>query len=372
MKIVAPAARLGGALLALAGAGLLASGCATPTEPRFTSFQGWKNFETFQRVTNGNGVTLTSPRLKTGGAWRELIVSWNASCPPGAHLRAEARGFHAGRPTKFYTLGLWSEDTAGNPRESVKGQRDGDGTVLTDTLVVRQPMEEAQIRITLSGAGENFLPRLKFAGASFLGGSGPSEKVSARPVAWGEIIDVPQRAQTGHPGAKGWCSPACVSMLLAHWAKVLHRSELDVPVPQVAAGVQDRNLPGTGNWVFNTAFAGKFEGMRAVVTRFDDVSEIEEWVAAGIPVAVSVSFDFLNGRPVDDGNGHLIVVVGFTGTGDVVVNDPWPNPKKENTVRKVFPRQNLVKAWERSRRAVYLICPETMKVPENRRGHWAD
>lgn len=372
MNVASAAAALGPALLALAGAGLLASGCATRMEPRFTSFQGWKSFETFERMTNGNSVTLTSPRLKAGGAWRELILSWNANCPPGTHLRAEARGFHAGRATKYFTLGLWSEDAARFSRESVKDQRDEDGTVLTDTLVVHQPMEEAQIRITLSGAVDAVWPRLKYVGASFLGGSGPAKKFPSSPVAWGKTIEVPQRAQTGHPGAKGWCSPTCISMVLAHWAHVLNRPELDMPVPQVAAGVRDPNLPGTGNWVFNTAFAGSFEGMRAVVTRFDDVGEIEEWVAAGIPVVVSVSFDFLNGRPVDDGNGHLVVVVGFTDTGDVVVNDPWPNPKKENSVRKIFPRQNLVRAWERSRHAVYLIYPEMMKVPENRRGHWMD
>lgn len=367
MNFAAPLATLGRVLLTLAGAGLLGSGCATRTEPRFTSFQGWKSFESFQSVTNGESVTLTSPRFRAGGAWRELIVSWNANCPPGTQLRAEARGFQAGRATKFYTLGLWSEDGTLHSRESVNDQRDEDGTVLTDTLVVRQPMQEAQVRMTLTRSGGARWPVLKYLGASFLGGSSWPETGATRSVAWGKIIDVPQRAQTGHPGAEGWCSPTCVSMVLAHWAGILQRPELDVPVPQVAAGVLDPKMPGTGNWVFNTAFAGKFEGMRAVVTRFDDVSEIEEWVAAGIPVVVSVSFDFLNGRPVDDGNGHLVVVVGFTGTGDVVVNDPWPNPKKENSVRKIFPRQNLVRAWERSRHAVYLIYPETMKVPESHR-----
>ena len=372
MTVAVSTKSFGRALLALAGAGLLASGCVTRTEPRFTSFQGWQNFESFQHLTNGNSVTLISPRLKAAGAWRELIVSWNASGPPSGHLQVEARGFRAGRATKFYTLGLWSEDAARHPRESVKNQRDGDGTVLTDTLVMRQPMDEAQFRITLTDDGGKNFPRLKFAGASFLGGSGPVEKIPTHPAARGKIIDVPQRAQTGHPGANGWCSPTCVSMLLAHWAHVLQRPDLDVSVPAVAAGVQDRNWPGTGNWVFNTAFAGKFAGMRAYVTRFGDVREIEEWVAAGIPVAASVSFDLLNGKPSDEGNGHLIVVVGFTGEGDVVVNDPWPNPQKENSVRKIFPRKNFITAWERSRRAVYLIYPESMTVPENRWKHWME
>jgi hypothetical protein len=80
-------------------------------------------------------------------------------------------------------------------------------------------------------------------------------------------------------------------------------------------------------------------------------------------VVASVSFDLLNGKPKDEGNGHLVVVVGFTRTGDVVVNDPWPNPRHENSVRKTFPRKNFIRAWERSHRTVYLIRPLPVAPP---------
>ena len=159
-------------------------------------------------------------------------------------------------------------------------------------------------------------------------------------------------------------------MILAHWAGVLRRPELDVPVPEVARAVYDRNWPGTGNWPFNTAFAGQFEGLRAYVTRLADLREIEDWVAAGVPVAASVSFDLLNGKAADLGNGHLVVVVGFTETGDMVVNDPWPDPKGVNSVRKTYPRQAFLRAWARSRHTVYLIHPQTVRPPSPRLGHW--
>ena len=136
-----------------------------------------------------------------------------------------------------------------------------------------------------------------------------------------------------------------------------------MPVPDVAREVFDQAYAGTGNWIFNMAYAGGFDRMHACATRFDDLREVEDCIAAGIPVALSVSFDLLNGKNADMNNGHLIVAVGFTKTGDVVVNDPWPNPKKENTVRKIFPRVQVIKAWQRSKQTVYLIFPDSVRVP---------
>ena len=57
-----------------------------------------------------------------------------------------------------------------------------------------------------------------------------------------------------------------------------------------------------------------------------------------------------------------MVVTGFTEDGDVVVNDPWPNPKKENSVRKIFPRAQVINAWQRSKQTVYLVFPDSARV----------
>jgi hypothetical protein len=146
--------------------------------------------------------------------------------------------------------------------------------------------------------------------------------------------------------------------MLAYWAQELKRSELDLAVPAVAAGVHDPNSGGTGNWSFNMAFAGRFDGIRAFVTRLYDLAQVEDCIAAGVPVALSVSFDLLNGKNQDQANGHLVVVVGFTESGDVVLNDPWPNPKGENRVRKIAPRERVIRAWQRSKQTAYIIHPE--------------
>lgn len=348
------------------------SGCTSVTvaPPRpFSQFIGLTNFSAFLRTRADPGETvLLSPEIRSAMPWNQLIVSWNADAPPNTFLRLEAAAAIAGRPTAYYNLGQWSPDGR-FPRTSVRGQQDANGRVDTDTLKLNEPADTVRLRITLGGAS-GVLPALKSLG---LCASAPRPPAIARPphrAAWGKLVATPERSQHGYPEARGWCSPAALSMVLAHWAEVLHRPEMNLPVPQVAAAVYDRAFAGTGNWPFNTAFAGSFRGMRAYVTRFDDLSEVEDWIAAGIPVILSAPWDLLEpGRPPDSA-GHLIVCVGFTGRGDVVVNDPAARLDRGETVRRIYRRQNVIRAWSKSLNTVYLIYPENAPIPRNSFGHW--
>jgi uncharacterized protein YvpB len=128
--------------------------------------------------------------------------------------------------------------------------------------------------------------------------------------------------------------------------------------------VNDPNWPGTGNWPFNTAFAGAKKNIRAYVTRFSDVSELEDWIEAGIPVAISVSYGYLKGLP-ERANGHLVVCIGFDEKGNITVNDPG-----RRLVRQTYRRENLQKAWAESENTVYLLYPENCKLPMDRFHHW--
>jgi hypothetical protein len=159
-------------------------------------------------------------------------------------------------------------------------------------------------------------------------------------------------------------------MALARWSDVLNRPEMNLSVPQVATNVFDASYDGTGNWVFNTAFAGSFNGMKGYVTRFDDIAEVEDWIAAGIPVILSARWDWLRPGRLPDAAGHLIVCIGFTENGDVIVNDPAAHLDRGQTVRQVYKREDVLHSWSHSHRAVYLVYPTTAKIPENRYGHW--
>ena len=118
-------------------------------------------------------------------------------------------------------------------------------------------------------------------------------------------------------------------MVLAYWSQQLHRPELNHTVPETAKAIADGPRGDTGNWPFNTAYAGRYPGMRAYVTRLGDIAELEDWIAAGIPVIISVSSYLTSDRTSGPDNGHLIVCVGFTDKGDVVANDPGVSVRTE-------------------------------------------
>jgi len=335
-------------------------------DPRGVQFIPFRSFSAFtkSRGESPGEAILTSQVIKSRIPWDELIVSWNAETPPTAWLRIEACAVYPDRQSKWYVMGLWTGDPARHPRRSVARQKDADGDVDTDTLILVRPAERVRVRITL-GSGNKQLPRLKFLGLSLLDTSAKPAPLPPNRAAWGKLVDVPERSQMAYEGGEVWCSPATTSMLLAHWRKRLNRPELDREVPEVVRNVFDPQWDGTGNWVFNTAYAGSFRGMRAYTARLSDVAEIEDWIARGLPVGLSVCYNRLRGKSRDP-SGHLVVCVGFTETGDAIINDPGT---REN-VRKIFPRANLIDALAYKKNAVYLVYPETGRLPVDRFCHW--
>jgi hypothetical protein len=349
------------------------SGCKSvvpSAKSDFSRFVGLEVFSKFTRTQNESGATvLLSPEIKAHIPWNELIVSWNANAPAGTFLKIEASAISPAHTTKFYTLGNWSSDNKIFPRTSVRGQKDADGNVDTDTLILTQSAEATQIRVTLGGTN-GARPDLKFLGATFSNTKVPTAVRPPNRTAWGKIIATPEHSQHGYPNAKGWCSPTSLSMALSRWAEILNRPEMNLTVLEVAAKVYDNDFAGTGNWPFNTAFAGSFGGMRSYVTRLDDLSEVEDWIAAGIPVILSARWDWLQpGRPFDS-DGHLIVCIGFTENGDAVINDPATRLEKGESVRRIYKRADVIHSWTKSHNTVYLAFPENGKIPENRYGHW--
>jgi hypothetical protein len=159
-------------------------------------------------------------------------------------------------------------------------------------------------------------------------------------------------------------------MALARWGTISNRMDWNLDAPEVAAGVTDHGFKfPTGNWSYNVAFAGSLDGMRACVTRFNDISEIEDWIAAGIPVIISARYDLLQDGRLPDYSGHLTICRGITENGDLVINDPWTDPKVES-IRHIYKRANVIRAWATSHNTVYLVYPEKTAIPPDRFGHW--
>jgi hypothetical protein len=356
----------------MVSAALTLSGCKNVPSSHdrlYSQFTGLTDFTTFASSRNGSEIVLLSPDIKSTTEWNQLVVSWNANAPAGSYLKVEARATGPDTSTKFYQMGMWSPDDKAFPRRSVSVQKDADGRVDVDTLVLNRPADTIQLRLTLGGTNGT-LPSLKFLGLSFCNTGMTPETLPANRAAWGKTIPVVERSQQSYPGGNGWCSPTSLSMALAHWGTVSNRPDWSLDAPEVAAGVLDHNFKkATGNWTFNTAFAGNLSGMRAYVTRFSDISELEEWIAAGIPVIISARYDLLQDGRADDFNGHLTLCRGFTENGDLVINDPWSDLKVES-VRHVYKRENVRRAWATSHNTVYLVYPEKTKIPADQFGHW--
>ena len=64
--------------------------------------------------------------------------------------------------------------------------------------------------------------------------------------------------------------------------------------------------------------------MRAYITRFSDISELETWVAHKIPLGLSLDYDRLRGKGPGP-NGHIAAcVAGFTKEGDPIMMTQAP------------------------------------------------
>lgn len=313
-------------------------------------------------------VTKEFNGIKPGFLFDEVIPSWNIDNAQNGAIKVELRVNTPLGKSRWYVLGDWSGDKDWYPRQSTDAQKDDFARVGTDTLKIAKPTDAVDLKITLKSRGLQPTSRLKLLTLSF-----SDSKSTVVATEWklskfrGVTIDVPQRAQGNYPNGKVLCSATSTSMMLQHWSQVLNRPEDDKDVPEVEANVWDPVYKGAGNWPFNAAYFGSFSGYKAAVSRLTSIEDLERLTSAGIPVATSVSFDMLRGRPLGaTESGHLILVVGFLEDGTPVVNDP----AFKDGVRKTYPRQDFEKAWCYSHRTVYLMVPDSVTMPKDVNRVW--
>lgn len=288
--------------------------------------------------------------VHVAGQFDEAVLSYKLASSGGARVYA--------RPMLDGATRLQMADyrTEG-PRTSVPHQEDAFASVDTDTLMAKQPASELEVEVE---PVEGEAQPLKELYVSLANSKAPAHTPrEPNKAAWGKVLEPPRRAQATYVGGGVLCSPTSVSMDLGYWAGTLGRPDIDHDVPAVQRGVYDVDYNATGNWSFNVAFAASQPGMRAYVSRFRDVRDLEDWLAHDVPVACSVSYGMLKGKSSrDPDDGHLVLLVGFTASGDLVFNDPG-----RNIVRMTYRRADFERAWKVSRNTVYLIYPQGWKTP---------
>ena len=283
------------------------------------------------------------------------IVSWNALTPTGTGVMLEVRARINKRWSRYYPYASWTSAA----RNSYPSKKDVNGRVNTDTLELSRAADALQIRVTLESKKIGSSPTLSglWAVTSDSKTHYEIQASTSDQSAWGLELDVPMRSQMIYPnGGEVWCSPTSTTMILEYWSAKLGRDLADT-VPVAAKNVWDGVYSGAGNWPFNTAYAGG-KGVSAHVNRLSSLTEAETFIKRGVPLAISIGWKSgeLPGAHIVSSQGHLVVLRGFTKTGDAIINDPAA--KTDTSVRTVYPRAALERAWiEHSGGIVYVIEP---------------
>jgi hypothetical protein len=335
----------------------------------------------------------TSPVFRQGFDATQLVASWNAATPQGTWIQVEMQGQTAiGVTTQWYTMGRWALGDTDIIRTSVPGQEDASGFVDVDTFVAKAAISSYQLRVTLyRAAGTRITPTVAMLGA--MTSAIPDRftvPISGPAGAWGIELPVPRFSQNIHVGqypqygggGEAWCSPTSTEMVVEYWGKHPTQQDLawvdpaisDPTIDQAARFTYDKDYDGTGNWPFNTAYAASY-GLAGHITRLHSLAELERYIKAGIPVVTSQSFraDELDGAGYGT-SGHLMVIVGFTATGDVIANDPASS--SDQAVRNVYRRDQFENIWLRTKRytasgkiasgsggVAYIITPAGYRTP---------
>ena len=342
---------------------------------------------------HGDGSPVTyeqsawlSPEVRPGFEFTELIPSWNATTPEGSWIEIEVRASEDGiHMSRWYTLGRWAETDTDIHPTSVPDQNDEVASVAIDMLTSREPrtLSTYQLRVSLLRTpGSRATPALRL--VAMMASNVPVGQEVSRSVsggAEGMVIDVPAYSQQVHrgeypqwdSGGESWCSPTSTMMVLAHWDKGptaeeyawVDPSHQDRFIDHAARHTFDYHFKGAGNWPFNTAYAARY-GVTAYVTRLRSLTEAEQFIKAGIPLVMSVSFtqDELEGAGYGT-QGHLLVVIGFDQNGNVICNDPASHGIPSNDeVRTTYDREQFENAWMMATGGiVYVIHPPDVDLP---------
>jgi hypothetical protein len=352
------------------------------------------------RMTIGAGTAVTKykdPRVSGGkksydkGSWqgpwqpagfdaKTLIPSWSITTPGGTWARIDVRVRKGASVGSWDTVARWAGATSRVKRSSYSTQADDLARVSTDTIVANagKSFDRYQVRVLLHRPkGSKSTPTLHAVNAVAATYSTRSVPTSATTMTATTELAVPRSSQMIHKGqfpqwgggGEAWCSPTSTSMVMRFFGKGPKKSAYtwsrytDSFVDHAARYTYDHQYKGTGNWPFNTAYAAGYS-LDTFVTRLDSLRDAEAYIKAGIPLVASVAFGRgqLTGSPISSTPGHLMVIRGFTASGQVIANDPAGS--NNSTVRRVYSRAQFEKAWQGgSGGVVYVIRPTSVALP---------
>lgn len=148
------------------------------------------------------------------------------------------------------------------------------------------------------------------------------------------------------------CAPTCVTMVANYFTGGSFK------IQGVAPSCYDPVSPiSYGVWGINVAVLSSLieaSGWLAYVAKFSAWSQVEDCILNGEPVIASISWKpgELYGVLQEKSAGHMVVIVGFTKDGNVIVNDPLSSSPV------IYDRQAFWHCWQRNGDGiVYIVQP---------------
>ncbi|MDE2489488.1 MAG: C39 family peptidase [Elusimicrobia bacterium] len=296
--------------------------------------------------TKARTASLESADLESAAPFDDVVGSFAADVPAGGEIELSVKVRQDGAWTGWYVLGTETADGwASAPKVD-----DASATLDVDELKLKSPATAVRFRLRFKAARAPVV--LRQAALALSNGDAPAGPPAFEPGPWVRELDVAPRSQLDAESKykHDLCSPTSLAMTLAFWGR---RRATEA----VALAVRDRTSELFGNWPANAAYAASL-GLDARVARLNSLDDLQDQVAAGRPVPVSVTFGpgELPGAPIEKTAGHLMVVVGFTKDGDVIVRDP---AARDGGVRRVYARAAFHRVWRVNKRGLaYLIGPD--------------
>ena len=294
--------------------------------------------------TTSSTASVESPVVEAPAPFDDLVGSWNAELPAGGSLEMQVRVRRDADWSGWFSLGR------AEPDRWVSAERqDGPfGFVDVDTLKLREKAGAFQYRFLLSALKRP--ATLKLAAVTVSDGE-PSEPSPYAPGPWTRELKLRPRSQTEEQEKykNDVCSPTSLAMALDYWG-------VRKKTVEVEEKVRDSRTALFGHWPFNVASAADY-GVESWVSRLNSLADLEREIADDRPVIVSVTFGpgELDGAPIKRTNGHIMIAIGFTPQGDVIVLDP---AAARSSARRVYVRRQFHNAWIGNKRGLaYLLSP---------------
>ncbi len=245
-------------------------------------------------IWHGKETKAMDSREFTVAPFDRAVMSWN--CSGAGRFELEIDG-------ERFLMGIWSEKPESKKTASVN----------VDTLFLKKPAMGFRFHfMPENGASVSLIAVTRWLSSD----SGTFGET--RSAAWGKTLEVAPRSQgIEKKDPESICSPTSLAMILEfHGFKKTTR--------EIADGVFDHAEKIYGNWPFNTAFAHQVSGMETYIVSAHGLEDLEAEIAAGRPVVTGLRWHRgeLSESSIHETSGHLMVVAGFTDSGDVVVNDP--------------------------------------------------